>query len=271
MKEFRVSECIHAPFPGSRVFLVERGEYLSKFLRLENALEVGVHKFSDWVVPLDPRYLTHHVGVFGATGTGKSRLVKALIDEILRKTDYSVIIFDHTGIDYVPFYRDHVIASDCIKISPPLIASVVAKLANLSWTTYGDYLEITCMECVLGDKRSSKQLQTLVTNNNYSCEVWSKKRFLEKLIGNISTLGGRRSTARKAELFVDYYIDESFFQALNQRVIPPRYIVEKALSERLVVIDLSRDRELVIKQAIVRDVIEEIWKLIKETQRPVKI
>ncbi|RLE57325.1 MAG: ATP-binding protein [Thermoprotei archaeon] len=275
-KEGVAHECIHAPFPGSKVYLVERGEYLSKFLRVNNALEVGVHKFSDWVLPLDPKYLTYHVGVFGATGTGKSRLIKALIDEILKKTDYSVIVFDHTGVDYVPFYRDYVVPSDTIKISPPLIASVIAKLANLSWSTYGDYLEITCMEYVTGGKRSSKQVQLQsicreVNNGIVLGGCWSKKKFIEKLTANITNLGGRRATARKAELFIDYYLDDSFFDSLNQRVLPPKYIVEKALRERLVVVDLSRDRELAIKQAIVKDVMEEVWRLVKEYQRPVKV
>ena len=88
------------PRPGSRVYLVERGEPLSKILRIPRGLNVGVHRFSGMRIELDPRAIDYHIAVVGATGSGKSRLVKALIEEILRNTSYSVIVFDHTGIDY---------------------------------------------------------------------------------------------------------------------------------------------------------------------------
>ena len=93
------------PRPGSRVYLVERGEPLSKILRIPRGLNVGVHRFSGMRVELDPRAIDYHMAVVGATGSGKSRLVKALIEEILLNTSYSVIVFDHTGIDYAQVER----------------------------------------------------------------------------------------------------------------------------------------------------------------------
>jgi len=116
----------YVPFPKSTIHRLRSGHALTNLLRqlLGNIepLIVGHHIFtSDLEIPLDPRYICYHIGVFGATGTGKSRLVMALANEIIQKTDYAVIIFDHTGLDYAD--KAFGLPSTCIIRSLQIIPS----------------------------------------------------------------------------------------------------------------------------------------------------
>ena len=107
---------------------------------LRNAVQkhvsVGEQKYSGLKIPLNAHYAICHVGVFGATGMGKSRLVKALIDELIKH--YAIIAFDHTGVDYAPFYKDEgcVVSSKSIEISADAFSSVVIDMARFDRSTY---------------------------------------------------------------------------------------------------------------------------------------
>jgi len=63
------------PTPRSQVYLVETPGDVN--LKLETGLVLGKHKFSGLEIPLKPDALKYHIGIVGATGTGKSRLVVA--------------------------------------------------------------------------------------------------------------------------------------------------------------------------------------------------
>ena len=253
-KRFR--ENTIAPHPGSKVYLVERGALLEEFFSTGvSALNVGEHKYSGWSIPLDHTKLNCHIGVFGATGTGKSRLIRALVDEIVSKTDSSLIVFDHTGVDYAPFYQGKSIPSSSLTISPAIVASVLCDLARLSWQTFGEYLEISCVK--YHDEAKEKG--------------WSREGFMRQLEQTMKSLGARPQTIEKAKIFIEKFVPSTFFSDLSARRITPRQLIEKALREKLVVVDLSADRELIVKQAVVRDVLEEGWKLIKERQAPINL
>ena len=116
---------------------------------LRNAVQkhvsVGEQKYSGLKIPLNAHYAICHVGVFGATGMGKSRLVKALIDELIKH--YAIIAFDHTGVDYAPFYKDEgcVVSSKSIEISADAFSSVVIDMARLDRSTYLTYFDIASL------------------------------------------------------------------------------------------------------------------------------
>lgn len=244
IREGRIGEVTNVVTPGSKVYLLDVSA-------LENAfggdyIYVGVHKYSGWALPLDVRYVTHHVGVFGATGMGKSRLVKALINELAAE-GFRVVVFDHTGVDYAPYYNT-VVKSTEVKIPPNILASVIAKVAQLQWQTHGEYLEIATM--------------------TYEGR-WTKEGFIAHLRRVMKRLNARDSTIEKVELYLKQLVNSSFFEELNNRVKSPEDIL--SIEATPVVIDLSFDTDLSVKQAIVASVIEAAWAQVKREKTQAKI
>ena len=243
IREGRIGEVTNVVTPGSKVYLLDASA-------LENAFRgdyiyVGVHKYSGWALPLDVRYVTHHVGVFGATGMGKSRLVKALINELAAK-GFRVVVFDHTGVDYAPYYNT-VVKSTEVKIPPNILASVISKVSQLQWQTHGEYLEIATM--------------------TYEGR-WTKEGFIAHLRRVMKRLNARDSTIEKVELYLKQLVNSSFFEELNSRVKSPEDILS---IEAPVVVDLSFDTDLSVKQAIVASVIEAAWAQVKREKTQAKI
>ncbi len=127
------------PNPGSKVYVVESGEDLG--LSLGEGLVIGTHSYSDIDIPLNHEWLPYHVAVIGATGSGKSCLVRALIDEILGKTGYRVIVFDHTGMDYARHYpRDYVIDASEVSLDATLVTDMILDRTGLNRSTYEQYI-----------------------------------------------------------------------------------------------------------------------------------
>ncbi|MEM4129133.1 MAG: DUF87 domain-containing protein, partial [Thermoproteus sp.] len=236
-----LKEVEHIPTPGSRVFLMRGGPPVR--VPPERAAVVGVHKYSGWEVPLDLAYITHHVGVFGATGMGKSRLIRALLGE-LSKRDVRIVVFDHTGVDYAPYY-DNVIKSSEIKIPPNVLASVIAKLAELPWQSYGEYIEIATMTFE---------------------GQWSKDAYLAHVRRTMKRLNARDTTTERVELFIKQLVEPDFFTSLNKRTKSPADILNA--KPYPVVVDLSYDTDLAVKQAIVASVIEEAWAEVRKAREP---
>jgi len=264
-KTRQIEEVRHVVTPGSKVYVVRRGDFLKDFVKVSKAIFVGKHRFSGWDVPIDTSFINYHVGVFGATGMGKSRLIKLMINELVR-IGHKVIVFDHSGVDYVPYFKDYVISSKMIKISPPTIASVIAEKARLHWQTFGEYLEIACITFVTGARIASKRIV-----RNEQTLKWSKQEFTTHLGNVMRSLNARDSTIEKAKLFINYFIEDEFFQELNHRTLEAVDIVNKALNDGLVVIDLSEDTELPVKQGIIRDIIEEAWKITKQYRQTLNV
>jgi len=149
------------PTPRSEVYLVESPSDVN--LKLETGLELGKHKFSGITVPIKPEALKYHIGVVGATGTGKSKLVVALVKEVLAKTNWRVIVFDHSGQDYAVLeeFRDKVV--DSSKVTQDLESIFQYLKKETSVTDAGeDVLYITLILYVLynGDLRSLQKSQS---------------------------------------------------------------------------------------------------------------
>ena len=266
-----VFEVRHVPTPGSKVYVIKDGRFLGDYVKVNLPILLGNHKYSNWPINLDVTFVNQHVGVFGATGVGKSRLVKALIEELIRVGKH-VVVFDHSGVDYVPHFKGRVVTSKDIAISPPTIASVIADKARLNWQTFGEYLEVAVITYVRGERGVRRQQVQLVEGRQGDQVVrWDKALFTKHLVDSMRGLGARDSTVEKARLFIDYFIEPEFFEELNKRVTQPIDIVNEALKSNLVVIDLSLDPELVVKQAIIADVIDSAWRLVKERREPLDL
>jgi hypothetical protein len=266
-----VFEVRHVPTPGSKVYVIKDGRFLSDYVKVNTPILLGNHKYSNWPINLDATFVNQHVGVFGATGVGKSRLVKALIEELIRVGKH-VVVFDHSGVDYAPHFKGRVATSKDIAISPPTIASVIADKARLNWQTFGEYLEVAVITYVRGERGVRRQQVQLVEGRQGDQVVrWDKALFTKHLVDSMRGLGARDSTVEKARLFIDYFIEPEFFEELNKRVTQPIDIVNEALKSNLVVIDLSLDPELVVKQAIIADVIDSAWRLVKERREPLDL
>ncbi|MFP3296987.1 MAG: ATP-binding protein, partial [Vulcanisaeta sp.] len=266
-----VFEVRHVPTPGSKVYVIKDGRFLSDYVKVNTPILLGNHKYSNWPINLDATFVNQHVGVFGATGVGKSRLVKALIEELIRVGKH-VVVFDHSGVDYAPHFKGRVVTSKDIAISPPTIASVIADKARLNWQTFGEYLEVAVITYVRGERGVRRQQVQLVEGRQGDQVVrWDKALFTKHLVDSMRGLGARDSTVEKARLFIDYFIEPEFFEELNKRATQPIDIVNEALKSNLVVIDLSLDPELVVKQAIIADVIDSAWRLVKERREPLDL
>ncbi len=259
-----IEEINHIPTPGSKAYVIRDGGFLKNVVRVSKPITLGYHKYSGWEIPLDLTYVSYHVGVFGSTGMGKSRLVRLMIEELVR-SGLKVIVFDHTGVDYVPHFKDYAISSKAVRILPPTIASVLAEKSRLSWQTFGEYLEVACITYVTG-KRLYKGGKIVERPDGET--RWSKQDFINHMVSTMRALNAKDQTIEKARLFIDYFVSDEFFNELNNRKVEALDIISRALERGLLVIDLSDDPDLPVKQGIVRDVIEAAWSIVLKERRP---
>jgi len=296
-----LSEVQLPPNPGSKVYVVEGVEDVG--IDLGEGLVIGKHKYSSVEVPLSPKWLPYHLAVVGATGTGKSRLVKALIDEVLSKTDYSVIVFDHTGLDYVRYYPSRVVEASRVVLDVSLIADLMLERSGLNPNTYDQYFITSVLYYIyknlpdearrvfagdgeerkggLGLGKSSLNLQEFLSKLDrvdygalleVLAEVgleWDKKSFKE-VLGEVARrfARGRESVIVRLGVSVDVKLGGGFFKSLSGRDVLPAAIVDEALEDKLAVVDLSTE-ELTTRRYVVASVISELWKRIELSHKPV--
>ena len=284
---------VYPPTPGSKVYRVTRAEQLSSYLTVSSPpISVGVHKYSGWRLPLDPSWLNYHVGVFGATGTGKSRLIVKLLSEIV-KTGYSVIVFDHNGVDYVPFAETlggEVIDASTIRIEPRIFSSIVARLVDVQGVQR-DVIEVAAL-CyamnVYREKEDRYNKYVLNECNNFVAtprrptlgakqqdeeSITPKDRFLrvlERAIRFLYTRGGD-AAAVKLKLLTRLNVPDHVFDKLYERVLEPEDVVDKALRNRLVVIDMSTEQDIEVKRGIIASVAEAVWQRIAMSREEIRL
>ena len=268
------------PRPGSRVYVVASHDVISKLLRLPTGLHVGFHKFSGIEVHVDPVALDYHVAVLGATGTGKSRLVKALVEEVLAKTSYGILIFDHTGVDYSDPTRwgftPRVVDGSRLVLTPDVIAEMVADKMRIR-EHHADYVFgalVTYIAESLGSKSfKDVDLERVVESYLEACRrgsfKWSFEGFLQALDAYLGRSNAWDSTRLKLKLLASIRVGRRFFENyLNRRDIVIGDVVESLLSgeHRLVVVDLSGEVEYDAKKFIVYQFLREIWDRILEAR-----
>uniref|UniRef100_A0A7J3Z7J7 ATP-binding protein n=1 Tax=Ignisphaera aggregans TaxID=334771 RepID=A0A7J3Z7J7_9CREN len=284
------------PRPGSNVYTAEKGDALLKILNLPQGLSIGFHKFSHLRVDLDPRALDFHIAVLGATGSGKSRLVKAIVEEVLqKKPDYGVVIFDHTGVDYADKSRwggadIEVVDASQIVLEPDVIADILVSHTGLS-TYYEDYMYGIVVEYIKSvlqkieqsSVESSKHLATrshaadleevLKKYREYSAKglfKWSFNDFIAMAEAYLRKMGARESSTVKTKLLLHTRVGREFFESnlSSRRMIVDR-VVQMLMNResRLVVVDLSSEVEYSAKNSIVFQIIKRMWDVIIENRR----
>ena len=297
----------YAPTPGSRVYRVRRGSWLDQYIRVEHGISVGVHKYSGWRLPLEAKWASYHIGVFGATGTGKSRLVSVLVSR-LRAAGYGVIVFDHSGVDYAPRFRDAAIPSRRLVIDPAIFASTVSRYLQGLSQNARDLVESVAMclaarvykengvpggeeheACreILGEVPGPRQhgggrarrgqaslfaaIQPAATGSEGEqprAKGSLKERFLLHLQAAASLFGVRDATLNRLRLMVEFLVPRELFEGLQARRTRPLDLVEEARGGGLVVVDMSDERDIEVKRAIIASVASAAWSLVAEEGRP---
>jgi len=282
---------VYAPTPGSKVFKLIDAEPITKYLTVSKPISIGVHKYSKWRIPLDTEWLNYHVGVFGATGTGKSRLILRMMNELTRK-GYNLIVFDHSGVDYTPFATrlgGTVIKASEIRIEPQIFASILSRLTGVQGQQR-DAIEIAAMcytmnvyksnggsserynseECREITGQISKQ-QGLSRFARSSEEPGARDEFLELLKAVALRLNLRSTSIIKLRLLTRLSVPEHVFESLKARKIEPLEVVNTALRERLVVIDMSGEQDIEVKRGILASIASAAWELIAERREPIDL
>jgi hypothetical protein len=98
--------------PSSEVEIFEETDNPMKILG-STSKTIGYYKdHPSWKVPLNSQFICYHMGVFAATGAGKSLLTRYEIIPFLRSAKYNILIFDWKGSDYTPFFPNTFEISD---------------------------------------------------------------------------------------------------------------------------------------------------------------
>ncbi len=270
---------VYPPHPGSRVYLLDRPALLDAIVG-GSGLRVGRHPFTGWEPPLDPDMLKMHVGVFGATGVGKSRLVRRLAREASRH--YSVIIFDHSGVDYAPAARSSgytVVRAEDIRLDVITMAEVLVELMDVP-TSLEDYVLAAtyCHDAMVRGvfQSTSHCLQSVQGGRGGGWRgqqrrpSWSKSEFIQTLVETAKLLGARSGTQLKLRLYAER-VSDYIYASFGRRSLDASDILYLAFRDRLVVVDLSGEEEIVAKRAIIARVVDEAWSIIHDTLEPINL
>ncbi|MBO3842770.1 MAG: ATP-binding protein [Candidatus Brockarchaeota archaeon] len=121
--------------PGSQVYLFKRERMELNplmFLRPRECVSGGylANSEGNWPIPFDLNFIPYHIGVFGATGSGKSRLARHLLIPVLKEAGYGVLVFDWEGVDYSPFFEKEVISICNFKMDAPTAVEFILRNAD---------------------------------------------------------------------------------------------------------------------------------------------
>jgi len=139
----------------SPVFQIPSRESLGKDLVIGDTVFDG-RPFSS--AGLKVEWLREHLAVLGATGTGKTTLVKHLVSQLSDKTDIPWWIFDVKGSEYAGLVRQH--ESGITVLRPGLDTSFVISLIDSSSgnTENSAYSTFIMLRELLKEKGESSQL-----------------------------------------------------------------------------------------------------------------
>ncbi|BES82442.1 ATP-binding protein [Pyrodictium abyssi] len=277
---------VYAPTPGSKVFKLVDAKPLTDYLTVSRPITIGVHRYSKWRLPLDTEWLNYHVGVFGATGTGKSRLILRMMKELVEK-GYSLIVFDHSGVDYAPFVSrlgGTVVRASEIRIEPQILASIISRLTGVQ-SQQRDAVEIAAMCYAMsvyssnggGERYKSEECNEILGHRTrqqglarYTGEKQPSARdeFLELLKTVATRLNMRPASILKLRLLTRLSVPEHVFEGLKARRLEPLDVVDTALRERLVVVDMSDEQDIEVKRGILASIANAAWEKIGRERSP---
>ncbi len=253
---------------GTPAYKVERGD-LEELAFIENPIFVGEHPSSKWPLPLDSRAIDYHVAVVGATGSGKSHLVRLLVKELVR-TGKRVVVFDHTGVDYSPYFRDQVITDD--NIFPDLFSLAEVMANKVLGKDYLDDAEVSLYTYLYSEGDLEKVRNFMESlgfgSGEFDMEAISKLREISPMNINwddepfIATLRVVMGYLKRK----DHTIAKSLFRlaksgislsSFNGRKYDINDLIDHILDEDLTILDISSET-LPIRYGIMRGVMSGI-------------
>jgi len=278
------------PLVGSKsdIYLLEEGDEI--LVNVSQPLYIGVHSSSSRLFQLDASYMNYHIAVVGTTGTGKSHLVRLLAKAFSLKGVKS-IIFDHTGQDYAPFFKNDpsfdVIEDKEILPSPAGIASVIAtevgsdyaEDVEISIYAYlasgGDLNRATSFFEALGlmeDHRRSKGYSLAQYVKPRKVEIaepeefknveWKNENYLEILRYTMALLARRNTTI--AKVVMRFLISGLDLAKFNERKYTPKEVADLVVNgDRSLVLDLSNE-PMAIKWSLLKDTVKFLWEKVQE-------
>ncbi|MEM1831939.1 MAG: ATP-binding protein, partial [Desulfurococcaceae archaeon] len=217
-----------------------------------------------------------------ATGTGKSRLVLALIKEVLEKTSWKIIVFDHSGLDYVKYFKEHVVDGSKIVLDIETISSYLARESDIEDKEGYLYLSLTKYIVSELDKQTEgSKPQTHIRIDQIPDKLvkiedieshlarikWNMNEFIQITESVLRELEARKHTSVKIKVKLLLY-SKQFFESLNERKITVKEIIERVNRNRIVIIDLS-PLEQSAKKYVVKSVISKLWQIIDSTREPI--
>ncbi|BAJ50711.1 conserved hypothetical protein [Candidatus Caldarchaeum subterraneum] len=221
--------------PASKVYRFDEGFNPMQLLG-GTGLTLGYYATGTptWKIPVLKEYITHHIGVFGVTGSGKSYLTRYQLIPLLRQSGFDVLIFDWKGSDYAPYYSD-VINMDDILLDDESILSFLLERLNYfggggSAEKLAEYLDQVITEGRWRGKTAAEALET-ITNELY------------RIISEDNTdKSGKPSHwaniyMRKAQRYLSKLDEDDVKPLLG--TLTAEEIVEKLREKHLIVIDLS--------------------------------
>jgi len=117
--------------PGSPVYRFnEKFNPMRLLYKSDFTIGYYANGHKSWTIPLMAEYLSHHIGVFGVTGSGKSFLCKYQLIPVLRKYGYDVLVLDWKGSDYAPYYPDNVISMGDVELDYNAVVSYLAEVMS---------------------------------------------------------------------------------------------------------------------------------------------
>ncbi|RLE62632.1 MAG: hypothetical protein DRJ49_06180 [Thermoprotei archaeon] len=269
------------PTTSSEVVPLDRSD-LDLIVSSENTIYLGYHKYSGWDIPLNPDFLYYHLWIGGITGCGKSHTVRILVDELAR-IGRRVLVFDHSGRDYVPYFEDKylVISDTDIVLDPESVAQAIASRARFDkWLReYSDsatilYVltggETKMFERVLNSLSRENSSETpSVRNANLKSVVWSREKYLKILLKTAKRMGAKGATPLKLTFKILQNVPQDTFRRLNNRAYTYSDIIDLLLSrENCIIIDLSNEI-MEIRRNIVAGILDELWRRIETKGEPV--
>ncbi|MGB9717733.1 MAG: ATP-binding protein [Thermoproteota archaeon] len=84
----------------------------------------------DWKIPFDSSFLPYHIGVFGATGSGKSWLTRFVLVPVLLESGFKVLILDWSGEDYAPHYKDKAVPISSLRLDEEAVVRYILEKAE---------------------------------------------------------------------------------------------------------------------------------------------
>ncbi|MCS7143090.1 MAG: ATP-binding protein [Aigarchaeota archaeon] len=219
--------------PGSPVYRFNEEVNPVRFLS-DKGVKIGYYAtgFKTWKVPLNHEYISHHIGVFGITGSGKSYLCRYELIPLLRKVGYDVLIFDWKGDDFARFYKSVISIKD-IKLDE----STVYRLMIKKFENFGQKYESSLPAHIF--------LQEIIKSNEWKRATASdtKRKLLEmmKERGEKLTRSDTKAKFEQCLNYVEYVPDEEFNIFLGTR--PVSELIDGMLrEEHVVVVDQSFGR-----------------------------